>query len=109
MEEEAQENESTLLLKENGDVEKVGGVQKEWLFKAGEEMEIEGEPEKDSSQPPTKRAPKQRPAYLKEDERYGLFSSIYIDRHTVTKLVANVVKELKVWIPFKIRWFCINM
>ena len=59
-------------------------------------MEIEGEPGKDSSQSPAKRAPKQRPAYLKEDERYELFSSVYIDRHTVVKLIANVVKELKV-------------
>ena len=103
VEEEVQENDSTLLLKENGDVEKVGDARKEWLFKAGEEMEIEGEPEKDPSQSPAKRAPKQRPAYLKEDERYGLFSSIYIDRHTIVKLIANVVKELKVWITFKVQ------
>lgn len=65
-------------------------------MKAGDEIEAEEEPGQTSTRIPEKKAPKQRPAYLQEDESYQLFSSVYIDRHTVIKLIANVVKELKV-------------
>ena len=39
---------------------------------------------------------KTRPSYLDADECYHLFSSIYFDRHSVSKLLATVIKELKV-------------
>ena len=43
-----------------------------------------------------KKAPKQRPKLLDEDEAYKLFVSVYLDRHAISKVLASSVKDLKV-------------
>ena len=47
-----------------------------------------------------KKAAKQRPKVLDEDESYKLFVSVYLDRHAISKVLASSVKDLKVVVVF---------